>query len=359
VKVPSVLSVETIAHPDEPELLHVLVRDDGGCVGLGETHGRVSAVAALLAELAPALGGVAATPAAIADVASLGPYGARRAGGGVSVESRAASALDMAAWDLQARRDGVSLAEAVGGRRRDAVPTYVTCSESDHARFANDPAGLARDVMSDGFTLLKVWPFAAGRDIAADVAWVGQLRAEGVGVAVDLVGATGLGEPEALCRLLDPLGLAWIEDPLPDDALTGIPRLAAALSTPICTGERLAGVDAFTRLIHGGGVGYCHIDAAWCGGISTVCEVAALAHSHGVPLALHDVSGPVALATSLHLGQHVPGDVLVESSRESGRYPAIASGLPRVTATSTPRWPGHGLELTSTYLRGATRRQLL
>ncbi len=345
-------------HPDEPDLLHVSLRDDAGGHGLGETHGQRSAVAALLADLAPALSGIAAAPAAIAEVTSRGPYGVRRAGGGVSVESRAASALDIAAWDLQARREGVPLAQSLGERRREVVPTYVTCSESDQATFADDAPGLVRDVSSDGFTLLKVWPFSSARDVAAGVEWVRRLIDEGIGVAVDLVGAAGFGDAAAICGLLDPLGLAWIEDPLPDDAVAEIPQLAAALSTPICTGERLAGIDAFTRLIDGGGIGYCHLDVAWCGGVSTVRDVAPLVDSRGLVLALHDFSGPVALATSLHLGQHIPGEVIVESSRQAARYSAIASGLPHLQAESSPVGPGHGLQLNTTYLAGATRRQL-
>lgn len=339
--------------------MHVLLLDDTGAIGLGETHGQRSAVEAFLADLAPALAGVAASPTAVAEVTRRGPYGARRAGGGVSVESRAASVLDIAAWDLLARRQGVSLADALGSRRRDTVPTYLTCSAADQAAFRDDPAGLVRDVAADGFTLMKVWPFAAGGDPAAGLEWVRGLVDRGIGVAIDLVGTTGSADPAAFCQLLDPLGLTWIEDPLPDDALAGLPRLAASLSTPICTGERLAGIDAFTRLIDGGGLGFCHIDVAWCGGVTTVHEVAALAHTRGLPLALHDFSGPVALATSLHLGQAVPGQVVVESSRQSARYAAIASALPPLQAESSPLGPGHGMELTRAYLAGATRRRLL
>ena len=158
-----------------------------------------------------------------------------------------------------------------------------------------------------------------------------------------------------LCRLLDPLGLTWIEDPLPDDALAMIPGLARSLTTPICTGERLAGIDAFARLIEAGGLGYCHVDVAWCGGVSTAVDVASLAHSHGIRLALHDFSGPVAFATSMHFAQHVAGEVVVESSRQSARYDAIASGLPPVCAHTSSRGPGHGLALTDAYLAEARR----
>ncbi len=136
--------------------------------------------------------------------------------------------------------------------------------------FRDDP-GLATAVLIGGGHRA----FSAGWDLE----WVRGLVDRGIG-GDDLVGNAGRLWA-AFTELLDPLGLTWIEDPLPDDALAGLPRLAASLSTPICTGERLAGIDAFTRLIDGGGLGFCHIDVAWCGGVTTVHEVAALATPEG------------------------------------------------------------------------------
>ena len=119
----------------------MLVADEHGCTGLGETHGHAGAVAALLAELGPALAGLAATPAAVAAVTAAGPYGSRRPGGPVSVESRAASALDIALHDLDARRRGLPLAAALGGVTRAVVPAYTTCTGRITRRRSPTPSG--------------------------------------------------------------------------------------------------------------------------------------------------------------------------------------------------------------------------
>ena len=355
---PRVAEITTIRHPAEPDLLHVLVADEHGCTGLGETHGRAGAVAALLDELGPALAGLAATPAAVAAVAAAGPYGSRRPGGPVSVESRAASALDVALHDLDARRRGLSLAAALGGVAREVVPAYTTCTGADHEASLDDPAALARDVAADGFGLMKVWPFAPGRDRRADAERVRLVASQGLAVAVDLVGLFDGEEADALCRLLDPLGLAFIEDPLPDGVGPALAALARTLTTPICTGERLAGADAFSRLLDEGAPALVHVDVAWCGGVATAVEVAGLAHARGARLALHDVSGPVALATSAHVAAHVGGDVLVELSRQElrGRYGRIAAGVPTAAAEVRPSGPGHGVALTPAHVAAAVRR---
>jgi L-alanine-DL-glutamate epimerase-like enolase superfamily enzyme len=357
-RAPRIATVQTLRHPHEQELVHVLVADEEGATGLGETHGHADAVAALLVELGPALLGLAATPTAVAAVAGAGPYGSRRPGGPVSVESRAASALDVALHDLVARRRGVGLAELLGGRARDAVSAYTTCTGRDHERSLADPDGLAADVAAAGFGLMKIWPFAPGGDHAAAADAVRRAVAGPLAVAVDLVGRFDDDEALAIARLLDPLGLAWIEDPLPDGAGAALAALAAALATPVCTGERLAGADAFARLLDEAAPAIVHVDVAWCGGPGVAVEVAALAQARGARLALHDVSGPVALATSVHVAAHLAAEPLVECSRIDlrERYPGIAVGAPACGPVLRPAGPGHGVTLAPAYLALAERR---
>ena len=105
------------------------------------------------------------------------------------MDSGATSALDLAAWDLRARALGLPLHEALGGRVRDAIRVYVTSVDPDHLpprgaqpheRVAADdwglggtresahrdwtaslerPAELARELVDEGFTALKLFPF--------------------------------------------------------------------------------------------------------------------------------------------------------------------------------------------------------
>ena len=205
---------------------------------------------------------------------------------------------------------------------------------------------------------MKVWPFAPGRDVRADVERVRVAPGHGVAVAVDLVGLFDGDEARALCRLLDSLGLAWIEEPA---ARRRRPRARRPRPQPPdarLPGEHLAGVDAFARLLDEGAPALVHVDVAWCGGVATAVAVAGLADACGARLALHDVSGPVALATSMHVAAHVGGDALVECSRIDlrERYPRIAAGVPAVGPKLRPTGPGHGVALAPAYVAGAERR---
>ena len=353
--------IETVLHPAHSTLVHVIAHADDGSTGTGETHGHPAAVAALIQEFATELIGVEATPARVADVCRRGPYGSTRGGGPVSVESRAASALDIAIWDLLARRLQVPLAGLLGGAARQLVPTYNTCTGPDHDESLRDPGAVASDLAADGFAMMKIWPFAPGRDIPADVDLVRAASSVGVAVAVDLVGQFDLATASRICGLLDPLGLAWIEDPAPDAGHGALAYLARNLTTLICTGERLAGADAYERLVSDGVVGIVHSDVAWCGGVSETLRIAAVAAAHGRPLTLHDASGPVAWATSLHVAQHLAVTTLVESSRFEIRnvYPTIADGLPTLDGGGiAPTGPGHGITLAPAYLASARRSSI-
>lgn len=357
---PRLVRLETVRHPAEPTLLHVLATDEAGMVGTGETHGHPGAVEALLAEFAPALAGLEATPDAVAAVAARGPYGGPRGGGHVSVESRAASAIDLALHDLAARRAGKPLGTLLGAPTGYPVTPYSTCADADHDAVLADPAGLARDVAADGFTLVKAWPFEPGGDHARAAAALAAMRGHGVAVAVDLYGVLGDREAATVCALLDPLGLAWIEDPVADGAYELLRRLTERLATPVCAGERLAGADAYAPLLVAG-VAVVHVDVAWCGGLAEAGRIGVLAAAAGRQLALHDFSGPVAWAASLHLAGTLPAPVYVECARlvVTGRYAAIAEGLPAAAAGVPPAGPGHGLRLRDAYLAGAERRVLL
>jgi L-alanine-DL-glutamate epimerase-like enolase superfamily enzyme len=351
---PPVERIDIVRHPAEPELVHLVIRDRGGATGTGETHGHASAVAALAAELAPELIGRDASPAAAQAVTDRGPYGTRRPAGPVSVESRAASAFAIALWDLAARRAGAPLYDLAGTRKHRPIVPYTTCVDADHEASLTAAAALARSVAADGYSLMKVWPFSPGGDHERALAQVSDAIGQGVGVAVDLVGLLGDDEVARVVPALDGLGVAFIEDPVADDRISRLRDLFPVLSTPICAGERFAGAPAFDMVLTAG-VDIVHADIAWCGGPDELIAIAARVAAAGRRLALHDVSGPITWATSLHLARIVAVPTFVECARTAvrDRYPLIADGLPDPASGNPPAGPGHGLTLREAYLRDA------
>lgn len=368
-----VVRVDTLRHPAQRHLIHVVLTAADGAAGLGETFWAAGAVEAYVHEvLSPrVLEGASGSPGAIREACSRNLYGSPRGPGAVSVETAAASALDIAAWDLAARRAATPLAEWVaatrgGGEVRRDVPTYNTCVDPDAeyvpagngphhdytATFA-DARGLAEDLLADGFSLMKVFPFTAdGRVEAALGAVRAAASVPGMSVAVDLYDQFDWKHGRRVAEALDGLGLAWIEDPFPGAGGAALEEFARGLSTPLCTGEALAGRGAHQRLVDGGGVALVHYDLSWGGGVSGAFEAAAAAASAGLAVVFHDCTGPVAWAASAHAARCIENASYVESVRTlvRGAYPEIADGLPGLSrGRVAPGGPGHGCSLTERY----------
>jgi L-alanine-DL-glutamate epimerase-like enolase superfamily enzyme len=106
---------------------------------------------------------------------------------------------------------------------------------------------------------------------------------------------------------VEDLGLVWIEEPLDAYDAEGHAQLAAALDTPIATGEMLAGVPDLVRLVDLRAVDFLQPDVPRVGGITPYLKVAALADHAHLQVAPHFV-----MEIHVHLAAAYPRDSWVE-----------------------------------------------
>ena len=400
-------SVETVRHPSFPHLTHVLLHGEDGLSGLGETFHQAAAVEAYVhTELAPRLAGAPAGNlgelwqriGAFAD-------GRRPHSGSISVDSSACSALDLASWDLRARALGLPLHEALGGRVRDAIRVYVTAVDPDHLpprdaqpherAGADDwglggsrqsafrdwtaslerPGELALELVDEGFTALKLFPFVRLADatgglsispsqLAENLAPFEAVR-EAVGdrldLAVDLASMWTLAPALQIARALSRFDLMWLEDPLRISALDSLGLLSEALTMPLAGYDYRCGLPSYVEMIERGGVSLVRMDLGWVGGVTEAVRIAAYAEARGLGVILHDCAGPVCWAAAVHTAVHLPNAVIQECVRAYARdiYPEIGTGVPTLAAGAArpAAGPGHGFELSDAYLSEAERRR--
>ena len=379
-----IAELETLRHRAHPNLLHVVVRTDDGTEGVGETFFDAEAVEAHLHDLlAPALLG-----APVPDELPGGPP----AGLLRSPAWSARSALDLALHDLRARLAGVPLCRLLGDPLRPAAPVYVTCVDPEHpgeswglgvpggsalrdwTAAIERPGELAVELRDAGFRGAKLFPFARveaetggrsiGRDALAEQVEPFRAMRAAAGpdfeLLCDLGGAWELEPALAIAAALEPLGLGWLEDPLPPADLDGLSALAAATALPLAGHEARTGLESFRELVATGAVSVVHVDVQWCGGLAEASRIAALAAGHGLPVAFHDCAGPVAWACSVHAALALPNATWVECARPYAldAYPAMVAGTPRLEAgEAVPApGPGHGVTLSPALAASATRR---
>jgi galactonate dehydratase len=381
-----VTRIETVRTEEFPNLVHALVHTDEGLTGLGETFFFAEAVEAHIHDVvADYLLGEDAVAIERHSAALRGYVGAAASG----AEMRAASAIDIALWDLRGKVLGQPLYDLLGGRSRDQIRTYNTCAGERYIRgraaqtvenwglhddrsngrhedleaFLHHPEELARSLLAAGITGMKIWPFdvyaeaTAGHDISGaqlDRALepIRRIRSA-VGREMDvMIELHALWDVPAAARIvaaLDEFDPYWIEDPVRVTSADALAEVQRATHVPIAAGETLTGLPDFRDMLVRDGARIVIFDVGWVGGITTARKVAALAESYERPVAPHDCTGPVVYAAATHLSLHLPNAILQESVRAfwDGWYRDLVTTLPVITRgmVSAPPGPGLGLEL--------------
>ncbi|GAB3086985.1 L-talarate/galactarate dehydratase [Isoptericola nanjingensis] len=222
------------------------------------------------------------------------------------VATQALAAIDIALYDLKAKRAALPLAKLLGAHR-DSVRTYNTSGGFLHASIdeVKDRASLS---LAEGIGGIKIK--VGLPDTRADLARVEAVR-EHLGPDVPLmVDANQQWDRTTALRMgrrLEPYDLVWIEEPLDAYDAEGHAALAAALDTPVATGEMLASVAEHERLIAARACDIIQPDAPRVGGITQFLRLLTLADQAGLDLAPH-----FAMEIHLHLAATYPREPWVE-----------------------------------------------
>ncbi|MDN4609956.1 L-talarate/galactarate dehydratase [Arthrobacter burdickii] len=222
------------------------------------------------------------------------------------VATQAIAALDIALYDLKAKRAGLPLAKLLGSYR-DSVQTYNTSGGFLQASIEEVKDRATRS-LADGIGGIKIK--VGHPDSRVDLARVAAVRehlGEGVPFMVDANQQWDRPTAMRMGRTLEQFDLVWIEEPLDAYDAEGHAQLAQALDTSIATGEMLSSVSEHIDLITHRSVDIIQPDAPRIGGITPFLRLAALADQAGLQLAPH-----FAMEIHLHLAAAYPREPWVE-----------------------------------------------
>ncbi|MGK5683121.1 L-talarate/galactarate dehydratase [Actinoplanes sp. URMC 104] len=222
------------------------------------------------------------------------------------VATQAIAALDIALYDLKAKRAGLSLSKFLGSYRQ-SVQSYNTSGGFLHLAI-EEVKDRATASLAEGIGGIKI---KVGQpDSRIDLGRVAALR-EHLGPDVPLMVDANQqwDRPTAMRvgRALEQFDLVWIEEPLDAYDAEGHAQLATALDTSIATGEMLSSVAEHISLIEHRSVDILQPDAPRIGGITPFLRLAALADQAGLHLAPH-----FAMEIHLHLAAGYPREPWVE-----------------------------------------------
>jgi L-alanine-DL-glutamate epimerase-like enolase superfamily enzyme len=203
--------------------------------------------------------------------------------------------LDIALWDLAARRSNTSVA-AMLGASRDRIPVYASTYHGQEQPGGLDTpaafADYARACKAMGFAGFKIHGWHSG-DTAREIANVlGVREAVGDDFPLMLDPASQLRTWMDALRVgeaCDDARLSWYEDPYRDtgSSLEGHKRLRERLRTPLLVAEHIRGIEAKAAFILGGGGDMIHADPEYDMGITGVMKLAAFTQALGLDIQYH------------------------------------------------------------------------
>ncbi|WFU20213.1 enolase C-terminal domain-like protein [Bradyrhizobium sp. CB3481] len=245
----------------------------------------------------------------------------------------AVSGLDMAYWDALGQIAGKPVVELLGGSPKP-IPAYDSYGVVDPV---TDERALRRS-LEQGFRGIKIK--GGDGDAANDERVVKGVRALiGPDVALMIDFNQSLATAEATRRIarLAPYDLHWIEEPVPQENLSGHARVRATSPTPIQAGENWWFPRGFAEAIALGASDFIMPDLMKCGGITGWLAVAAQAQAANIPMSSH-----LFAEASAHMLAVTPTAHWLEYLDFASVI--LAKPAEIVDGTVTARGPGLGLE---------------
>ena len=248
----------------------------------------------------------------------------------------AISGVDMALWDIAAKRHGLSLAAHLERRKRDTVPAYASLVRYSEPKLV---AKFAAEAAAEGYRDVKLHEVAlsaieAGRQAVGD----------NIRLTTDVNCNWSLAEAEELLPEMKRLDLFWVEEPVfpPDDALT-LGSLIERFDVSIASGENACTSVEFARTVPV--ITYPQPSVTKVGGVTEFVKVCDLAVEAGkTPMPHSPYFGPGYWAT-LQLAAARPECELFEYLWiKPEAYLSSNIPLPNNGRIAIPSGPGLGFE---------------
>jgi galactonate dehydratase len=347
-----------VLHDGYRNLVFVRLLTDDGLTGLGEATliNRTEAVVAYLhGHVKPALLG---QDPAMGGRLWRDVYSGGFVRGGITTMA-GLSAVAMALLDIEGKRMNVPAWRLLGGAVHERVPVYANAWYTVE-REPSAIAERARLVLAMGYRALKIDPFGPGsyelshEEERRSLAILGAVR-DAVGPDVELFveghGRFSTGQATRMVRALAEVRAGWFEEPTSwDDPAAWLEvRRASAGAVPVAGGEHFSTRYGFRDALAGRWVDIIQPDVGYAGGPMELVHIASMADAFGIVVALHDSSGPVNTAASLHAAVTIPNLKIVELFNDFSapfvRDAVIGHPVARDGWLDLPTAPGLGVDL--------------
>ncbi len=240
------------------------------------------------------------------------------------------SAVETALWDLAGKALGLPVYQLLGGKFRDKVRVYCdTGTYRDTDKTPKHFADSAKEAVKMGFTAVKYdidergdpskydaynWTASPGEleRMYNQMAAVRQAIGPKIDMCVDMHGRYDMTTGQRVAKMMEPLNLMFLEEPIPAENVEAYKLITDSTSTPICAGENHYLAYGFRRMLEIGAVDIIMPDLQKAGGLGEGQRIANLANLYYVPFAPHMVASYLGAMAASHVCASVPNFLILE-----------------------------------------------
>ncbi len=363
-----ITAIETLRTDEFANVLWVRIHTDAGVIGLGETfYGAASIEAWVHDTLASRLLGK--DPLRI-EALNREMLNLPMAQSSTGVEYRAASAIDIALWDLFGKVAGQPVHQMLGGLCRDRQRIYNTCAGTRYVRsnnikpvsnwnagdggegyedldaFMNRADELAESLLAQGITAMKIWPFdppaienhglfITPEQMRRAVEPFEKIRkrvGDRMEIMVEFHSLWNLPTIKKIARVLEQYQPTWYEDPIRMNSPQALAEFARSTTVSVCASETLGSRFPYKDMLDRDAMDVVMVDLCWTGGLTEGRKIAAMAETYHRPFAPHDCIGPVGFIAGVHAAFSQPNTLIMESVRAfyRGWYNELVTVMPHI-----------------------------
>ncbi len=247
----------------------------------------------------------------------------------------AMSGIDIALWDMQGKRCQIPTYKLLGGYS-DALTPYAS---SGFYSKGKDTAAITAECESyfkEGFKYAKIkigrnpevfmnplsnmqygeeCNYSLEEDLERTESCCRVAQKYGARIMVDANNNWNTFTAIRAGKILQEMGVFWLEEPLHVDNIKGSAELAAALDMPVAGYESEIGFYRFRELIERRAVDIVQPDVIWSGGITECRRIANFAAANNLPCNPHAFSTAVSLMANMHFMASIPNAGILEMDR--------------------------------------------
>jgi L-rhamnonate dehydratase len=204
----------------------------------------------------------------------------------------AISALDNALWDLRGKVFEAPVWQLLGGGSRSRIPAYASMLGTSLAPDSIAAAAAARK--TEGFTgqkwFLADGPGSGSAGLDRDVRVTEQIR-DVLGpeheLMIDVFQEWDLSFARAWAERVRDVNITWLEEPFQPGKYPAFVELHRSTGIPLSAGEHLYDRAEVLPYLRDGVLAVVQSDPEWCGGVTELVRICALADTFGVPVIPH------------------------------------------------------------------------